>query len=73
MAQIKTALPQARPKMTFKQWLCKDSTAGVICSLPFIIGLTMFLVVPMLLSAYYAFCDYNILSPAEWTGRCWQW
>ena len=68
MAQIKTALPQARPKMTFKQWLCKDSTAGVICSLPFIIGLTMFLVVPMLLSAYYAFCDYNILSPAEWTG-----
>lgn len=68
MAQIKTTIPTAGRKRTFKEWLCKDSTAGVICSLPFIIGLTMFLVVPMLLSAYYAFCDYNILSPAEWVG-----
>lgn len=61
-------MPQAKRKLTFKEWLCKESTAGVICSLPFIIGLLMFLVVPMVLSAYYAFCDYDILSPAEWTG-----
>lgn len=68
MAQIKATVLNNKRKLTFKEWLCKDSTAGVICSMPFIIGLTMFLVVPMLLSAYYAFCDYNILSPAEWSG-----
>lgn len=68
MAQIKATALNDKRKLTFKEWLCKDSTAGVICSMPFIIGLTMFLVVPMLLSAYYAFCDYNILSPAEWSG-----
>ena len=55
-------MPRARRKYTFKEWLCKESTAGVICCMPFIIGLTMFLVVPMLLSAYYSFCDYNILD-----------
>ncbi len=51
-----------------KEWLCRESTAGVICSLPFIIGFVLFLIVPMLLSAYYSFCDYNILAPAEWAG-----
>lgn len=55
-------------KMTLGRWLCKDSTAGVVCSLPFIIGFVLFLVVPMILSAYYSFCDYNILAPAKWIG-----
>ncbi len=51
-----------------RKWLCRESTAGVIFSLPFIIGFVLFLVVPMILSAYYSFCDYNILAPAEWAG-----
>lgn len=65
---MRTTIPVKKNRLTLKEWLCQESTAGVICSLPFIIGLMVFLVVPMLLSAYYAFCDYNILAPAEWVG-----
>lgn len=46
----------------------KEKTAGVIFCLPFIIGFIMFLIVPMAISFYYSFCDYNILSPPKFTG-----
>ena len=36
--------------------------------MPFIIGAVLFLFVPLGISLYYAFCDYNILSPAVFTG-----
>ena len=51
-----------------KSCLCRESVSGVIFSLPFIIGLVLFLIVPLGISLYYAFCEYNILSPAEFTG-----
>lgn len=50
------------------KFLNKEKTAGVVFCLPFIIGFIMFLVVPMGLSLYYSFCDYNILSPPKFTG-----
>ncbi|MGN1370482.1 MAG: carbohydrate ABC transporter permease [Aristaeellaceae bacterium] len=68
MAQHQAIHPAKSGHRSLRAWLCKDSTAGVICALPFIIGLLLFLVVPMLLSAYYSLCDYNILSPAKWVG-----
>lgn len=46
----------------------KEKTAGVVFCLPFIIGFIMFLIVPMAISFYYSFCDYNILSPPKFTG-----
>lgn len=46
----------------------KEKTAGVIFCLPFIIGFIMFLIVPMAISFYHSFCDYNILSPPKFTG-----
>lgn len=46
----------------------KKSTVGVVMCLPFIIGFCLFLAVPMGLSLYYSFCEYNILSPAQFTG-----
>ena len=36
--------------------------------MPFIIGFLVFLVVPMALSLYYSFCDYDILSPPKFVG-----
>ncbi len=51
-----------------KSWLCKESVSGVIFSLPFLIGLLLFLIVPLGMSLYYAFCEYSILSPAEFIG-----
>ena len=36
--------------------------------MPFIIGFIVFLVVPMGISFYYSFCNYDILSPPEFIG-----
>ena len=55
-------------KMDLKKWLNKEAVVGVICTSPFIIGFSLFMLVPMLLSLYYSFCNYNILSPPTWIG-----
>lgn len=55
-------------KRTFSQWVNQENVAGVICTSPFIIGFFLFLIVPMLISGYYSFCDYDILSAPKWTG-----
>lgn len=57
-----------RKSLTLKQIINNESVAGVICTLPFTIGFFVFLIVPMFISLYYSFCDYNILSPPTWTG-----
>ena len=46
----------------------KESTAGMIFTLPFTIGFLLFMIVPMGISFYYAFCDFNILAPPVFTG-----
>lgn len=50
------------------RWLDKEPVAGIVCTSPFIIGFLLFMIIPMLLSLYYSFCDYNILSPPVWSG-----
>lgn len=50
------------------KFLNKESTVGVVFSMPFIIGFIFFMIVPMGLSLYYSFCDYNILSPPTFIG-----
>ncbi|NLM13354.1 MAG: sugar ABC transporter permease [Epulopiscium sp.] len=54
--------------LSLKQILNEESVAGAIFTLPFIIGFLLFMIVPMLISLYYSFCDYNILSPPVWAG-----
>ncbi len=49
-------------------WLNKESTAGVVFSLPFIIGFLMFMMIPMGLSLYYSLCKYDIQTPPVWEG-----
>ena len=57
-----------KKSVTLSQRLNRESTAGVICSLPFIIGFLLFMVVPMGISLYYSFCNYDILSAPEFIG-----
>ncbi len=57
-----------KKQMTLKQFMGQESTAGVVFSLPFIIGFLLFMIVPMFISLYYSFCDYNILNPATFAG-----
>jgi multiple sugar transport system permease protein len=42
-------------------------TGLAFCS-PWILGLTVFTLYPVLASLYYSFCDYSVLEPAIWTG-----
>lgn len=51
-----------------KSFLEKESVAGVVCTLPFTLGILLFILVPMGISLYYSLCDYNILSPPEFIG-----
>lgn len=57
-----------KKKLTLSQWLNTESVAGFICCSPFIIGFSLFMIVPMIISLYYAFCSYNILTPPVFTG-----
>ena len=52
----------------FKKALSKESTAGIIFTLPCTIGFLLFMIVPMGISLYYSFCKYDILSPPVFTG-----
>ncbi len=51
-----------------KALVFKENISGIIFVMPFIIGLICFLVVPLGISIYYAFCDYNILSDPVFVG-----
>lgn len=42
--------------------------AGLIFTLPFIIGFVLFTMIPMGMSLYYSFCDYDILGTAKLSG-----
>ncbi|MFF2631687.1 carbohydrate ABC transporter permease [Microbacterium sp. NPDC058021] len=45
-----------------------DNKAGYLFLAPWLIGLIVFTVGPMLASLYLAFTDYNLLQPPEWSG-----
>ena len=47
-----------------KKKLNSKSVAGYVFTAPLIFGFLFFLLVPMIISMYYSFCDYNILSPS---------
>jgi len=48
--------------------LYKDNVGAVIFAMPFIIGFIAFLIAPMLISLYYSFTAFNLLSPPRWIG-----
>lgn len=45
-----------------------ESLAGYLFSAPFVFGFLFFIAVPMMMSLYYSFCDYNIVAPAKFCG-----
>ena len=55
-------------RRSFQAWVNKESTAGLVFSLPFILGFLMFMAIPMGLSLYYSFCKYDIQNPPQWIG-----
>lgn len=55
-------------RKTLGQWLNQENVAGYLCTLPFTIGFLLFMIVPMGISMYYSFCNYDILNPPVFTG-----
>lgn len=53
---------------SLRKQLGKENVSGVLFTLPFIIGFVLFMIVPMGISLYYSFCDYDILSPPVFSG-----
>ena len=51
-----------------RQFLEKESVAGYVFILPFIIGLFIFTAIPFFTSLYLSFTDYDMLTPPEWIG-----
>jgi multiple sugar transport system permease protein len=49
-------------------FLRKDNVAAFIFVLPFIVGTLAFLLVPMVMSLYYSFTQFNIISPPTFIG-----
>jgi multiple sugar transport system permease protein len=46
----------------------KLTAYGVLFCLPWIFGLLLFNLYPLLMSVYYSFTSYSILEPGEWVG-----
>lgn len=46
----------------------RDNLRGLLWVSPFLIGATVFLLVPMALSLYYSMTDYSVLEPPLWVG-----
>lgn len=67
MVCLTTAAP-VKKKKSLRQYLKQEHVAGIVCTLPFSLGFFLFLIVPMLISAYYSLCDFDILSPPRWIG-----
>ncbi|MFV0503531.1 MAG: carbohydrate ABC transporter permease [Lachnospirales bacterium] len=53
---------------SISKFMNKESTAAVVFALPFILGYVIFLIIPMLLSLFYSFCNYDILNSATFAG-----
>lgn len=47
----------------------RDNKAGYLFLAPWLIGLIVITIGPMLASLYLSFTDYNLLRPPEWVGR----
>ena len=53
---------------TIRRLFNSEHTAGIMFTLPFTLGFLFFMLVPMGISLYYSFCDYDILSAPKFTG-----
>jgi multiple sugar transport system permease protein len=46
----------------------KEAMAGYLFALPWVLGLTLFTLYPLVASLWYSFCDYSILKPPMGVG-----
>lgn len=64
-AQKSPAKPSKRNKIGIE---ASKARMGILFTLPWIIGLLLFYVYPLLSSVYYSFTSYSVLSPGKFVG-----
>lgn len=52
----------------FSKFMNKDNTVGYVFATPFIIGFLGFTIIPMIVSLYFSFTNYNLTSAPLWIG-----
>lgn len=57
------AMPPARPQL-----LQRDDFWGLLFVMPLLIGLVVFLLIPLVSSLYLSFTSFNVLEPPRWVG-----
>src|SRR5262245_43916322 len=58
---------KSRPRR-FRGLAWQETMAGYMFALPALVGLTIFLILPILASFALIFMKYDLLSPPEWVG-----
>ncbi len=69
--KVKQKQAVSRKDMTKAQWIWKEmkrNKVGYAMIAPFMLVFTLFTVVPVALSIYYSFTDFNLLETAQWRG-----
>ncbi|MCL2560325.1 MAG: sugar ABC transporter permease [Turicibacter sp.] len=56
-----------KKSFSLKDFIQKENTVGYVFAAPFIIGFLAFTLIPMILSLYYSFTDFN-LRGGDWIG-----
>lgn len=71
MPQTQTKRPVSRKDMTMAQWTWKEmkrnKVAYIMCA-PFFLLFLVFTVLPVALSIFFSFTEFNMLQPPEWVG-----
>ena len=52
----------------FHKFIYNDNVVGYVFAAPFIIGFLGFTIVPMIVSIYYSFTNYNLIVKESWIG-----
>jgi multiple sugar transport system permease protein len=63
-----TTIPQIRPRWRWSRAMRRDLINGLLFISPWLFGLLVFTLYPLLASLYYSFTDYNVLQPANGVG-----
>jgi len=62
------ALPAARPRRKWSPRARRDTINGILFALPWMIGLALFWIYPILASFYYSFTRYDVINDPQFIG-----
>lgn len=57
-----------RTQSKFSKFMNNDNTVGYVFAAPFILGFLGFTIIPMIVSLYFSFTNYNLTSAPQWIG-----